>query len=105
MEPLIFGLNLTTEVFALRDPTRCARPIRPSFLKVIPGKLSGALRPRDAFSIRAFCVRPIMPDLWAIDLFLDDWSGRRDSNPRPLAPHASALARLRYAPIRWERSQ
>ncbi len=25
-------------------------------------------------------------------------SGRRDSNPRPLAPHASALARLRYAP-------
>ena len=28
------------------------------------------------------------------------WSGRRDSNPRPLAPHASALARLRHAPNR-----
>ncbi len=27
------------------------------------------------------------------------WSGRRDSNPRPSAPKADALARLRYAPI------
>ena len=26
------------------------------------------------------------------------WSGRRDLNPRPLAPQASALAGLRYAP-------
>ena len=26
------------------------------------------------------------------------WSGRRDSNPRPSAPKADALARLRYAP-------
>lgn len=26
------------------------------------------------------------------------WSERRDSNPGPLAPHASALARLRHAP-------
>lgn len=26
------------------------------------------------------------------------WSGRRDLNPRPLAPQASALTRLRYAP-------
>ena len=26
------------------------------------------------------------------------WSGRRDLNSRPLAPQASALARLRYAP-------
>src|SRR5437870_12448773 len=26
------------------------------------------------------------------------WSGRRDSNSRPLAPKASALTRLRYAP-------
>jgi hypothetical protein len=25
-------------------------------------------------------------------------SGQRDLNPRPLAPHASALARLRHAP-------
>ena len=29
----------------------------------------------------------------------DDWSGQRDSNPRPPAPKAGALARLRYAPI------
>lgn len=29
---------------------------------------------------------------------LEKWSGRRDSNSRPLAPQASALARLRYAP-------
>jgi hypothetical protein len=28
-----------------------------------------------------------------------DWSGRRELNPGPLAPHASALAGLRYAPI------
>lgn len=28
------------------------------------------------------------------------WSGRRDSNPRPSAPKADALARLRYAPIK-----
>ncbi len=27
------------------------------------------------------------------------WSGRRDSNPRPLEPHSSALAKLRHAPI------
>ena len=27
------------------------------------------------------------------------WSGQRDSNPRPPAPKAGALARLRYAPI------
>ena len=27
------------------------------------------------------------------------WSGRRDSNPRPLRPERSALARLRYSPI------
>ena len=27
------------------------------------------------------------------------WSGQRDSNPRPPAPKAGALAKLRYAPI------
>ncbi len=27
-----------------------------------------------------------------------DWSGRRDLNPGPLAPQASALARLRHGP-------
>ena len=27
-----------------------------------------------------------------------NWSGRQDLNLRPLAPQASALARLRYAP-------
>ena len=27
------------------------------------------------------------------------WSGQRDSNPRPPAPKAGALARLRYAPV------
>ena len=27
-----------------------------------------------------------------------NWSGRRDLNPRPPAPHAGALARLRHAP-------
>ncbi len=27
------------------------------------------------------------------------WSGRWDLNPGPLAPHASALAGLRHAPI------
>ena len=27
------------------------------------------------------------------------WSGRKDLNLRPLAPHASALAGLRHAPI------
>ena len=29
---------------------------------------------------------------------LEDWSGRGDLNSRPLAPQASALAGLRYAP-------
>ncbi len=29
-------------------------------------------------------------------------SGRRDSNPGPLAPKASALAGLRYAPMKFE---
>lgn len=29
-----------------------------------------------------------------------DQSGRRELNPGPLAPHASALAGLRHAPIR-----
>jgi hypothetical protein len=33
------------------------------------------------------------------DLKLGRLSGRRDSNPGPLAPKASALAGLRYAPI------
>ena len=28
------------------------------------------------------------------------WSGRADSNRRPLAPHASALTKLSYAPTR-----
>jgi hypothetical protein len=28
------------------------------------------------------------------------WSGRRDLNPGPLAPQASALARLRHGPNR-----
>ena len=28
-----------------------------------------------------------------------DWSGRRDLNPGPLAPQASALARLRHGPM------
>lgn len=27
-----------------------------------------------------------------------NWSGREDSNLRPPAPHADALARLRYVP-------
>jgi hypothetical protein len=27
-----------------------------------------------------------------------NWSGRRDLNPGPLAPQASALARLRHGP-------
>ena len=27
------------------------------------------------------------------------WSGREDSNFRPPAPHAGALAKLRYAPL------
>src|SRR5215472_17169795 len=30
------------------------------------------------------------------------WSGRGDSNSRPLAPQASALAGLRYAPNHWD---
>lgn len=29
-------------------------------------------------------------------------SGREDLNLRPLAPHASALAGLRHAPIDWQ---
>ena len=29
------------------------------------------------------------------------WSGRADLNGRPLAPQASALTRLRHAPIRY----
>ena len=32
------------------------------------------------------------------------WSGRRDLNPRPLAPQASALAKLRYFPIKSKTS-
>ena len=31
--------------------------------------------------------------------FQVSWSGRWDLNPGPLAPHASALAGLRHAPI------
>src|SRR6184192_3165704 len=31
-------------------------------------------------------------------VYLSEWSGRRDSNPRPPAPKAGALTRLRYAP-------
>ena len=31
----------------------------------------------------------------------DVWSGRRDLNPGPLAPQASALARLRHGPNLW----
>ena len=31
-------------------------------------------------------------------LVLTIWSGREDSNLRPPAPHADALARLRYVP-------
>jgi hypothetical protein len=31
-----------------------------------------------------------------------DWSGRRDLNPGPLAPQASALARLRHGPMSWK---
>ena len=34
-----------------------------------------------------------------IPAFLDKQSGRQDLNLRPLAPHASALAKLRHAPI------
>jgi hypothetical protein len=30
---------------------------------------------------------------------LKKWSGWRDSNPRPLRPERSALARLRYTPM------
>ena len=30
------------------------------------------------------------------------WSGRRDSNPRPLVPQTSALTRLRHAPKRGD---
>src|SRR5262249_7868246 len=29
-----------------------------------------------------------------------NWSGRRDSNPRPPDPQSGALARLRYVPMR-----
>jgi hypothetical protein len=36
--------------------------------------------------------------LFSYWFFAFSWSGRHDSNVRPLAPHASALARLRYAP-------
>ena len=31
----------------------------------------------------------------------EEESGRVDLNHRPLAPHASALAKLRHAPIKW----
>ena len=33
---------------------------------------------------------------------VEGWSGRPDSNRRPSAPKADALAKLRYAPIRRE---
>ncbi len=32
------------------------------------------------------------------DTDVKKWSGRRDLNPGPLAPQASALARLRHGP-------
>ena len=32
------------------------------------------------------------------ELIRNKWSGRGDSNSRPLEPHSSALTRLRYAP-------
>ena len=42
----------------------------------------------------------ISPELWHSPHLIDKkWSGRRDSNSRPLAPQASALARLRHGPI------
>lgn len=34
-------------------------------------------------------------------LVRERWSGRQDSNLRPLPPQGSALARLRHAPTRW----
>ena len=37
-------------------------------------------------------------------LVLENWSGRGDLNSRPLAPQASALAGLRYAPTEIEDS-
>ena len=37
--------------------------------------------------------------MWAMFAVYSFWSGQRDSNPRPPAPKAGALARLRYAPI------
>ena len=37
--------------------------------------------------------------MWVIFADYSLWSGQRDSNPRPPAPKAGALARLRYAPI------
>ena len=35
---------------------------------------------------------------WTLRAGKNGWSGRRDSNSRPTAPKAVALARLRYAP-------
>gem|GEM_PF-3284098 len=34
-----------------------------------------------------------------------EWSGRADLNGRPLAPQASALTRLRYAPMTTAKEQ
>ncbi len=42
-------------------------------------------------AVKGRCLRPL--DHGA------GWSGWRDSNPRPLAPKASALAKLRYIPL------
>ena len=44
------------------------------------------------------------PDTKRCRAFLK-WSGRLDLNQRPLAPHASALARLRYAPTYGEATE
>ena len=41
-------------------------------------------------AVKGRCLRPLDHGAW--------WSGWRDSNPRPLAPKASALAKLRHAP-------
>ena len=35
-----------------------------------------------------------------LSYFPEKWSGRDDSNIRPPAPHAGALAKLRYAPTK-----
>ena len=68
------------------------------------GPVSASECKSDGFTTSAACRSSVRID-YEVDVYtVDDtkWSGREDSNLRPLVPKTSALARLSYAPKRYE---